>query len=63
MKPGAKIVFAAFGAGLSWAAAAYEFGSRTEPLGESDAELPPSDGDVMRLLADNFAYYGGGPGS
>ncbi len=63
VKPGAKIVFAAFGAGLSWAAAAYEFGSRTEPLGESDAELPPTDGDVMRLLADNFAYYGGGPGS
>lgn len=59
--PGAKIVFAAFGAGLSWAAAAYEFGSRVEPLGTSEETLPPSDGDVMALLADNFAYYGGGP--
>ncbi|MBT8203615.1 MAG: ketoacyl-ACP synthase III [Acidimicrobiia bacterium] len=61
VEPGARIVFAAFGAGLSWAAAAYEFGSRTEPLGVSDAELPPTDGDVMALLAENFAYFGGGP--
>ncbi|MDH3606440.1 MAG: ketoacyl-ACP synthase III [Acidimicrobiia bacterium] len=59
--PGAKIVFAAFGAGLSWAAAAWEFGSRVEPLGTTDEELPPTDGNVMTLLADNFAYYGGGP--
>jgi 3-oxoacyl-[acyl-carrier-protein] synthase-3 len=60
--PGAKIVFAAFGAGLSWAAAAFEFGSRVHPLGVSDEELPPTDADVMALLAENFAYFGGGPG-
>lgn len=60
--PGAKIVFAAFGGGLSWAAAAYEFGTRIEPLGETDEQLPPTDGDVMALLAENFAYFGGGPG-
>jgi 3-oxoacyl-[acyl-carrier-protein] synthase-3 len=59
--PGAKIVFAAFGAGLSWAAAAYEFGSRVEPLGESDAALPPTDADVFDLLQENFDYFGGGP--
>jgi 3-oxoacyl-[acyl-carrier-protein] synthase-3 len=59
--PGAKIVFAAFGAGLSWAAAAYEFGSRIEPLGESDAALPPTDAGVMELLQENFNYFGGGP--
>ena len=61
MDPGAKIVFAAFGAGLSWAAAAYEFGERVHPLGESDAELPPTDADVMDLLRENFDYFGGGP--
>ena len=61
VQPGAKIVFAAFGGGLSWAAAAYEFGSRVEPRGTTDAELPPFDGDVMDLLAENFAYFGGGP--
>lgn len=59
--PGAKVVFAAFGAGLSWAAAAFEFGSRIHPLGVSDEELPPTDGDVMALLTENFAYFGGGP--
>ncbi|MBT8164655.1 MAG: ketoacyl-ACP synthase III [Acidimicrobiia bacterium] len=59
--PGAKIVFAAFGGGLSWAAAAFEFGSRVTPLAEIDDELPPTDGDVMALLAENFAYFGGGP--
>jgi hypothetical protein len=55
------MVFAAFGGGLSWAAAAYQFGSRIEPLGVDDEELPPTDGDVMALLAENFAYFGGGP--
>ena len=59
--PGAKIVFAAFGAGLSWAAAAYEFGSRVDPIGVSDAQLPPTSADVMELLQENFDYFGGGP--
>ena len=59
--PGAKVVFAAFGGGLSWAAAAFEFGSRVTPLATIDDELPPTDGDVMALLAENFAYFGGGP--
>ena len=35
--PGATLVFAAFGGGLTWAAAAYRWGSRTEPLGASEA--------------------------
>lgn len=60
VQPGSKIVFAAFGAGLSWAAAAYEFGARIHPIGVSDADLPPFDGDVMELLEENLAYFGGG---
>ena len=61
VQPGAKIVFAAFGGGLSWAAAAFEFGHRVTPLGQTEDELPPIDGNVMDLLAENFAYFGGGP--
>ncbi len=59
--PKAKLVFAAFGAGLSWAAATVQFGSRIVPLAEITDELPPTDATVFDLLADNFEYFGGGP--
>jgi 3-oxoacyl-[acyl-carrier-protein] synthase-3 len=61
VQPGSKLVFAAFGAGLSWAAVALKFGSRVTPISEIDEELPPTDATVFDLLADNFAYFGGGP--
>lgn len=60
IRPGADIVFAAFGGGLSWAAAAVKWGERVTPLGESDAELPPYEGTVMDLLAPNFDFFGVG---
>ena len=60
IKPGATIVFAAFGGGFTWAAAVYRWGSRVEPLGESDAELPPNEATALELLAGNIALHGAG---
>lgn len=58
IKPGDNVVFTAFGGGLSWGAAVYRWGERTEPLGESDAALPPPDRDTMELLQPNFDFFG-----
>lgn len=58
IEPGDIVVFAAFGGGLTWGSAVYRWGSRTEPLGESDAELPPTDRDTMDLLQSNFDFFG-----
>lgn len=58
VEPGAILVFAAFGAGLTWAAAVYRWGQRTEPLAVTDAELPPNDKTVWELLQPNFDFYG-----
>ena len=58
IKPGDNIVFAAFGGGLTWASAVYRWGSRIEPMGESDAELAPPDRDTMELLQPNFDFFG-----
>ena len=56
--PNANLVFAAFGGGLTWAAAAVKFGSRVEPISTIDDELPPNDKTVWELLQPNFDYYG-----
>ncbi|MDH3259718.1 MAG: ketoacyl-ACP synthase III [Acidimicrobiia bacterium] len=58
--PGANLVFAAFGAGLTWAAAVVRWGRRVEPLGVSDAHLPPCDKTAVELLESNVAFYGDG---
>jgi hypothetical protein len=55
---GDVIVFAAFGGGLTWGSAVFRWGDRTEPIGESDAELPPTDRDTMDLLRPNFDFFG-----
>ncbi len=60
ISPGANIVFAAFGAGLTWAAAVVRWGTRVEPLGASDATLPPTDKTAQELLEPNVAFYGDG---
>ncbi len=56
--PGAHLVFAAFGAGLSWAAVAYRWGDRVEPISQSDAELPPTNASSFDLLEPNLDFYG-----
>jgi 3-oxoacyl-[acyl-carrier-protein] synthase-3 len=60
IRPGTKIVFAAFGGGLTWAAAAMTWGERTEALGSSDAELPPTDLTLDDLLAPQIDFFGRG---
>ncbi len=58
VKPGSNLVFAAFGGGLSWGAAAVRWGQRVEPIAVSDAEVPPTDLTVMELLQPSFDFFG-----
>jgi 3-oxoacyl-[acyl-carrier-protein] synthase-3 len=60
VSPGANIVFAAFGAGLTWAASVVRWGQRTEPLRSSDAQLPPVTQTARELMEPNIAFYGDG---
>ena len=53
-----NLVFAAFGGGLTWAAAAVRFGERVEPVGVIEDEFPKSDQTVWELIQPNFDYYG-----
>ena len=56
--PNANLVFAAFGGGLTWAAAAVKFGPRVHAVSESTAEFPPANESVWDLLEPNFEFYG-----
>lgn len=56
--PGAIVAFAAFGAGLSWAAGVVRWGGRVTPVASSEAELPPTDADVATLLQPNLDFFG-----
>ncbi len=56
--PGSTIAFTAFGGGLTWGSAIYRWGSRVEPLGKSDVELPPPDRTTLELLQPNFDFFG-----
>ena len=58
--PGDNLVLAAFGGGLTWAAAVVRWGARTEPLGRSDAELPASTATALEILQPNVDLYGKG---
>ena len=60
IKPGANVVFAAFGGGLTWAAGVFKWGDRVEPIGTSDAALPPTDQTVFELLSGNIETFGTG---
>ena len=50
IKPGSKLVFSAFGAGMTWGATAFEWGSRAEPMGTIDDELPETDKTALEIL-------------
>lgn len=56
--PRGNLVFAAFGGGLTWAAAAVRFGERVEPVGSIEDELPATDRTVWDLIQPNFDFYG-----
>lgn len=58
IEPGAVVVFAAFGAGLSWGAAVLRWGERIEPISTSQAALPLSERSTMELLAPNLEFFG-----
>jgi 3-oxoacyl-[acyl-carrier-protein] synthase-3 len=58
IQPGSTVVLTAFGGGLSWGSAVLRWGSRVDPISESDAELPPPDRDTMELLQPNFDFFG-----
>jgi 3-oxoacyl-[acyl-carrier-protein] synthase-3 len=60
IRPGSNLVFAAFGGGLTWAAAAYTWGERTEPLGSSEAALPATEQSALQILEANVAAHGKG---
>jgi len=49
--PGAKIVFVAFGAGLTWGAATIQWGGRSEPIASSDAKLEPADRTGIDIMS------------
>lgn len=50
IQPGDRILLAAFGAGLTRGAGMIRWGSRTTPLGESDAGLPPCEQSALEIL-------------
>ncbi len=59
LKPGAKLVLVAFGAGLTWGATAIQWGQKVVPDSISDAALPPSDRTGIEIMADRQrARYG-----
>jgi len=59
LKPGAKLVLVAFGAGLTWGATAIQWGQRVEPKSTSDAALPPSERTGIEIMVDRQrARYG-----
>ncbi|HVR34157.1 MAG TPA: beta-ketoacyl-ACP synthase III [Acidimicrobiia bacterium] len=58
--PHANLVFAAFGGGLSWAAAAVKWGERVTPVGHSDAQIPEFEGTVFDILQPSLDFFGVG---
>lgn len=51
IQPGALLLTAAFGAGLTWGAGVIRWGERVTPLQVSDATLPPCEHTALELLA------------
>jgi 3-oxoacyl-[acyl-carrier-protein] synthase-3 len=59
IEPGANVVFTAFGAGTTWGAAAFKWGSRVEPKMTIDDELPPLETTALEMIvAKQKALHG-----
>ena len=54
IKPGDRILLAAFGAGLTRAAGLLRWGDRIVPLKLSDAELPPCEQTALEIVGDSI---------
>ncbi len=50
VRPGALLLMPAFGGGLTYCAHLGRWGERTEPLGTSSVELPPTDRSALELI-------------
>jgi len=50
VQAGDKLVFAAYGAGVTWGSVAFQWGDRTEPLATIDEELPEPDRTGLEIL-------------
>lgn len=55
--PGDLVVMTAFGGGVTWASAVFRWGQRVDPIGVSDAALPPTDATVFDLIAPNREFF------
>lgn len=55
--PGAKLVFVAYGAGVTWGSVAFQWGDRVDPITTIDDELPePSQTGLEMVLANQEAF-------
>jgi len=52
IKPGDRVLLAAFGAGLTRGAGMIRWGKRVTPLAQSDAELPPCNQTALEILSE-----------
>ncbi|MBM7035719.1 ketoacyl-ACP synthase III [Vibrio ulleungensis] len=61
IKPGADILIAAFGAGLTWGAGHLKWGQRVTPIAQSDAELPACEKSGLELLEQAIEHCKNNP--
>ena len=59
IKPGSRLLMAAFGAGLTRGAGLIRWGERTTPLETSDAELPPCDQTALEIMSEAIKHTRG----
>jgi 3-oxoacyl-[acyl-carrier-protein] synthase-3 len=50
IRPGANVVFTAFGAGTTWGATAFKWGPRVEPIETIEDELPPLETTALEMI-------------
>ena len=50
IKPGSLLLMPAFGGGLTFCAPLLRWGSRIQPLGESNVELPPATESALTIV-------------
>ncbi|RLE13495.1 MAG: 3-oxoacyl-ACP synthase [Actinobacteria bacterium] len=51
--PGARLVFTAYGAGVTWGSVAIQWGDRAHPIATIDEELPEPDRTGIEMIVEN----------